>query len=133
MINTLITLLVIVASLYVYYIINSFMLKNKLKKYTPQYRVYFEKEHIKKSPILYIFFTMFIFLYNNYHKDEIEYGYLKYKVDLIDRIKNDNYIQITYPNMELAIEGEGEIRKKMKNYSLKIKLKKIKKMNDDDK
>ena len=133
--NTITTFLIITISIVVYYVINSFILKNELKKYTSQYRTYFQKDHIKKQPFLYIFFTMFMFLYNKYHKDEIEYGFLKYKIDAIDRIKTDIYfnsIQQSY-GIKFEIEGEDEIRKKFKNYSLKIKLKKLNNNNNGDK
>ena len=137
MINTFILLVEIAIILSIYYLINSFILKNELKKYTNEYRIYFKKRHINKHPILYIFFTMFIFLYNKYHKDEIEYDFLKYKVERCDLIKNDPYfIMLNFHNSVYKIDifdiKEEEIRKKLRSYALKIKLKKINKIVNDD-
>jgi len=137
MINTFILLVEIAIILSIYYLINSFILKNELKKYTNEYRIYFKKRHINKHPILYIFFTMFIFLYNKYHKDEIEYDFLKYKVERCDLIKNDPYfIMLNFHNSVYKIDNfnikEEEIRKKLRSYALKIKLKKINKIVNDD-
>jgi len=143
MINTFILLVEIAIILSIYYLINSFILKNELKKYTNEYRIYFKKRHINKHPILYIFFTMFIFLYNKYHKDEIEYDFLKYKVERCDLIKNDPYfitlnnnISVYKNNSVYKIDNfnikEEEIRKKLRSCALKIKLKKINKIVNDD-
>jgi len=128
MINTFTTIAIISVSLVIYYFINSFILKHELKKYTAQYRVYFEKEHIKKSPFLYIFFSGFILLYNRNKKDELEYGYLKYKVDMIDKLTMNDQIRAASFNYNIIIkiEGEDELRRKLKNCELKIKLKAIK-------
>lgn len=130
MINTLLIIVIPLIPLIIFYFINSFILRNELKKYTNDYRIYFEKEHINKHPFLYIFFTMFMLLYYKYHKDKLDYGFLKYKVDMIDELKKDDYIKNVY--FKYHIEGEDEILKKVRSCELKIKLKKIKKMNNND-
>jgi len=129
--NTLIIIGIISISTLIYYISNIIVFKNEVKKLTYDYKTYFYKEHINKHPVLYLFFTHFIFIYNSYHKDEFEYGYLKYKVEKIENAKNDPYLQIISNSVDynLNIIGEDEIRRKLYQCELKIKLKKLKKLN----
>ena len=68
-------------------------------------------------------------LYNKYHKDEIEYGFLKYKIDRLEYLKQDFYFTNLFKNINNLIDHnyEEELRKKMRTCGLKIKLKKINK------
>ena len=129
MIIFILTLLIILFLLIVWYFINDLILKNELKKYTKDYRIYFEKEHIIKKPFNYTFLSYFMILYNKYHKDEIEYGFLKYKIDRLEYLKQDFYFTNLFKNINNLIDHnyEEELRKKMRTCGLKIKLKKINK------
>lgn len=121
--NTLLLIGIISISLLAFHITNCTLLRNELRKYTNEYKNYFYTEHINRHPFLYIFFTMFILMYNSRHKEDFELGYLKYKVKKIDNIRN-NTNQFNYiGTIDIGIEGEDELRKKLHQYELKMKLK----------
>jgi len=106
-------------SIVIYFILNvsSYLIyKNKKKKFDNGFFITFLEDEVDKNKIVYIFFTIFIILYNYIKYDNFKLKYYNYKIQYI------SYYKSTSSTNQIIIETNKLIHQ----LELKIKLKKLK-------